>query len=217
MMIRKTISLLSLVLGIGIPAAPFLSGVCRAAQPMERHNWSVGVAFGVGPADVDYHSDQVSSDWQRGASPQARLGLMIGRHLMLGIEDQQWLDEAGVQDYKVRENFQNVNFVVTLFPGRTTNLTSGFLLRVGAGLAHARASALEPYPGGANEWGETYEVVAKQDESGWGYLVGGGYELRLSPHMAAGAVFTFNNLEFNEKIFDRVRFVPGSLNLTWYF
>jgi opacity protein-like surface antigen len=111
---------------------------------------------------------------------------------------------------------QNLSLVLTAYPGRTTNWTSGFLA-TGAGLAHARLSALEPYPGGSNEWGESYEVVAKTDESGWGLLVGVGYELRISTHFAVGLVIDFNYLEFEDEILDQARFIPGGLNLNWYF
>jgi hypothetical protein len=215
MMLTKRFYFVPLVLSIAVLSP--LPGVCRAVQPMERHNWSAGVGFGVGPADVEFNSAATNSDWQRGAAPQLRVGRMIGGHFMVGFEDRQWMDESGVQDYKVRGNIQNVDLVVTVFPGRSDDLTSGFLLQAGAGLAHARTSVLEPYPGGANEWGETYEVMAKKDDSGWGFLVGGGYELALSRHLGMGAVFTFNSVEFDQGIYDRVRFIPGALNLTWYF
>jgi opacity protein-like surface antigen len=217
MMIRKNISVtMRLVLGIVLLAASASFGISEAAQPVERHNWAAGVAYGFGPADVDLNSAELYTDWERGASPQIRLGRMIGSHFMIGVEDRQWIDEGGIRGYKVRGNIQNVSFVVTAYPGRTSDLTSGFMVQLGAGVAQARVSALEPYEE-PNEWGETYEVVAKKDESGWGFLIGGGYELRVSSHFAVGAAVTFNSLEFNEQIFDRVKFIPGAFSLTWYF
>jgi opacity protein-like surface antigen len=142
---------------------------------------------------------------------------MIGSHFSIGIEDRQWLDEAGVQGDKIRGNIQNVNLVLTVYPGSTKNLTSGFILQAGIGIAQARLSLLEPFEGGKNEWGETHEVIAKTDEGGSGWLVGAGYEIRVSSHFAAGATVTFNSLTFDDQIFDTVEFIPGGLHLNWYF
>jgi opacity protein-like surface antigen len=197
--------------------APFLSSVGEGGPPVERHHWVAGVAYGVGPANVDLNSTEMETDWRRGASPQFRLGRMIGRHFMIGLEDRQWMDEGGIRDYKIRGNIQNVSLVMTTYPGRTTDWTSGFLVQLGAGIAHARISALKPIEGGQDEWGATYELVDKRDESGWGFVVGGGYEFRVSSHFAVGVVATFNYLEFHDQIIDQARFIPGGLNLNWYF
>jgi len=204
------------ILAAGLALLPPLATMARAASPVERHGWGAGVAYGIGSADVTLKTNDPQSGYSRGASPQFRLGKMVGRRFMIGIEDRQWMNETGVNGEKLRANFQNFNVVLTAYPGKTSNWTSGFFLQVGAGKAHARTSLLEPIPGG-NEWGETFEVVGKLDESGSGFMVGAGYEIRVSSHLAAGLTTSFNSLTFDDEVFDTVKFFPGGLNLNWYF
>jgi hypothetical protein len=192
-------------------------GPAHAAGPVERHGWAVGLAYGVGHASVEMKELPASTDWNRGGSPQFRAGKMIGRHFMIGVEDRQWLNEGGVGEYKVRGNVQNVSLVLTTYPGRTTDMTSGFFLQVGGGYAHGRLSGLEPIEGGPNEWGETYEVIYKHDAEGWGAMVGAGYEVRISGHFAAGVTTSYNVIRFDDDVFDEIEFLPGGLNLNWYF
>lgn len=194
-----------------------LATPAHAARPVERHNWVAGVAYGVGRADVDLNNDEIQTGWTKGASPQFRFGKMIGSHFSIGLENREWLDEGGNADYKVRANFQNFNVVLTAYPGRTSDMTSGFFIHAGAGISHARLSALEPIPGGGDQWGNTYEELVVHDESGFGYMVGAGYELRVSSHFAVGAVVSYNSLTFDDQVFDQVKFFPGGLNLNWYF
>jgi len=204
------------ILTLGLSLLPPLAATAQAAGPVERHGWGAGVAYGVGSADVTFKSTDPQTGYSRGASPQFRIGKMVGRRIMIGLEDRQWMNEGGLGDEKVRANFQNFNVVLTVYPGRASDLTSGFFLQTGAGIAHARTSVLEPIPGG-NEWGETFEVVGKLDESGSGFMVGAGYEVRVSSHLAVGVTTSFNSLTFDGKIFDQVKFFPGGLNLNWYF
>ena len=207
----------TLVLTAGFVVAPLPGALAHAAGPVDRHDWSVGVATRVGRATVELHGAPADLDWSRGASPQFRVGRVLGEHWMIGLQERQWLNEGGLSGYKVRGNVQNFGLVLTSYPGRTTNMTSGIFLELGAGLAHGRITALEPYEGGANQWGETYETVYKHDAKGWGAMVGAGYEFRISSHFAAGVSMSYNYLEFDDEIFDRVEFVPGGLNLNWYF
>lgn len=199
---------------------PPLGGLAHAVRPVERHDWVVGLAYGVGRASVEMDASvaaAASMDWDRGGSPQFHVGRMIGRHLMLGIEDQQWLNEGGLGEYKVRGNVQNVCLVLTAYPGRTEDMTSGFFLRLGGGYAHGRLSGLEPYEGGANEWEETYEVIYKHDAGGWGATIGAGYEFRISRHFAAGVTTSYNILRFDDDVYEEVEFFPGGLHFNWYF
>jgi len=198
-------------------SVPLLADVSEAVRPVERHDWVAGVAYGVGPADIDYNSTEFDSGSEKGASPQFRLGKMIGNNFMIGIEDRQWLNAGGVNEYQLRGNIQNFDLVLTTYPGNGANWTSGFLLHAGVGYAHARVSALAPYPEGSDEYGNTHYVVAERDENGLGLMIGGGYELRVSSHFAVGAVISWNYLDFEDEIFDKATFIPGGLNLNWYF
>ena len=193
------------------------AGRAQAIQPVERDDWSVGLAWGLGSGSVTFDELQTPTDWAKGGSPQMRVGRRLNSHLMLGVELRQWLNETGLADYKIRGNVQNLSLVLTAYPGSATNLTSGLYLQAGGGFSHGRLSGLEPIEGGENEWGETYEVIYKHDAQGWGAVVGAGYEFRLSRHCAAGLAVSYNFLSFDDDVFDEAEFVPASLNLNWYF
>lgn len=207
----------TLVFAAGFLVAPPTGGVAHAGGPVERHGWTVGLATRVGRADVKLHGAPVELDWARGASPEFRAGKMLGDHWMIGLQNRQWLNEGGLAGYKVRGNVQNFGLLLTSFPGSTKNMASGIFVQVGGGIAHGRLSALEPYEGGANEWGETYELVEKHDAQGWGASAAAGYEFRIASHFAAGVSTTYNYLEFDDEIYDRVEFFTSGLNLNWYF
>lgn len=198
-------------------AVSFGASAAHALRPVERHQWCVGLAYGVGRATVDWQGRPAGSEWNEGAAPQYRFGRLLTPHFMLGIEHRQWLNEGGLAGYKVRGNAQNLSLVLTTFPGRTTDWTGGFFVKVGGGLAHGRVSALEPFSE-PTEWGETYELVYKHDARGWAALAGIGYEFAVSKHVAAGVFVTYNLLRFDDdEVFDQVQFYPGGLNLNWYF
>ena len=212
----RSAALLTLAVFTAVTCPP--GGLAHAVTPVERHDWAVGLAYGVGRASAELGPEAASTEWSRVGSPQYRLGRMIGRHLMIGVEDRQSLTEGGLGDYKVRANVQNVSLVLTTYPGRTTNWTSGFFIQLGGGYAHARLSGLEPYEDGPNEWNETYEVVYKHDADGWGAVFGLGYELRLSRHFAAGITTSYNLMQFDDDdVFEEVEAFPGGLNFNWYF
>ncbi len=217
---RRDLGLLlttTLMLTAGFVIVPLPGELAHAGGPVERHGWSVGLATRVGRADVELKGAPIDLDWSRGGSPEFRVGKMLGDHWMIGLQNRQWLNEGGLAGYKLRGNVQNFGLVLTAFPGSTTNMASGIFLQAGGGLAHGRISALEPYPGGPNEWGETYELLAKTDEDGWGASVGAGYEFRISSHFAAGVSTTYNYLEFDDDVYDTVKFFSSGLNLNWYF
>jgi hypothetical protein len=213
------------LLAVCFLVSSFAAGSARAAAPVERHDWAVGLAWGLGNGSVTLVDQAEGTDWARGGSPQLRVGRRVGSHLMVGLENRQWLNEAGYQDYKIRGNVQNLCLVLTAYPGRATDLTSGLYVQAGYGWAHGRLSGLEPIDGGphevddtgANEWGETYEVIYKHDAGGWGAVLGLGYEFRINRHCAAGLAVSYNFLSFDDDVFEEAEFVPASLNLNWYF
>jgi hypothetical protein len=48
-------------------------------------------------------------------------------------------------------------------------------------------------------------------------MIGAGYEFRVSSHFAVGAAVSYNLLRFDDSVFEEVEFIPGGLNLNWYF
>jgi len=206
----------------GLGALFVLFGVlpspARALPPVERHNWTVALGVGTGKADVELNPTDYQTGWTRGASAEYRIGRLIGPHFMVAVGNRQWLDEGGIEELKIRASIQNLDLMLTVYPGKTSNWTSGFYVSGGAGRAHARLTALEPIPGGPNQYGETYEIVAKEDENGFSWSAGFGYEFRISTHFTAGAGFSYNFLDFqDEAIFNQAKFYPGGVTLHWYF
>jgi opacity protein-like surface antigen len=200
-----------------LAAALFLPRSASALPPVERHNWAAGVAYGVGRADVDFVNDDFVVDGSRGGSPQFRIGKMVGRHFMIGVANRQWMDEGGQRDVKIRSNTQSALLMLTAYPGKTTNWTSGFYLQAGYGFANARISGLERAEGGVDEHGNTYIPFYVKDEGGTALALGIGYEIRVSRHFAAGVNISYNHLQIDGDIFDSSTFYPGGLNLNWYF
>lgn len=193
------------------------AGSAGAVAPVERHDWAVGLAWGLGTGTVTMVDQVEGTDWARGGSPQLRVGRRVGSHLMVGLENRQWLHEAGLAEYKIRGNMQDLCLVLTAYPGRSTDWTNGFYAQAGYGWAHGRLSGLEPIEGGANEWGETYEVIYKHDGRGWATVLGLGYEFRINRHCAAGVAVSYNFLSFDDDVFEEAEFVPAAVNLNWYF
>ncbi|HEX7881081.1 MAG TPA: outer membrane beta-barrel protein [Candidatus Eisenbacteria bacterium] len=188
-----------------------------ALPPIDRHNWSAGVAYGVGHADIDFVNQDITVDGERGGTPQFHISRMIGSRFMLGIANRQWMDEGGLYEGKIRCNTQSLSLMLTVYPGNLANWTSGFYLQGGYGFANARISLLERAEGGVDEHGNTYVVVRKEDEGGTAVGLGAGYEFRISSHFAAGVNVSYNQLSINGEIFDGANFVPGGIHLNWYF
>jgi len=202
------------VLAAMIPVMPLTAS---ALPPVERHNWSAGVAYGIGHADLDFVDDDITVDGERGGTPQFHISRMISRRFMLGIANRQWMDEGGLYEGKIRANTQSLSLMLTIYPGDLANWTSGFYLQGGYGFANARISLLERAEGGVDEHGNTYIPVRVEDEGGTAVTFGAGYEFRLSSHFAAGVNVSYNQLSINGEIFDGSNFVPGGIHLNWYF
>jgi len=185
-----------------------------ATQPPRK--WIVGVAYGPARAKID-GADSLTTDWLDGPAQSIRIGRMITPTMRLGFEHQAWLREQGFHDLKIRAGVQLEALGLTVYPAAERAGWSGLYLTAGAGWAHCRLTFLEPLAPGESAIGDTYEVVFKQDEYGWGGYAGLGYEFQITRSLAAGAMLSYNHVDIGGSIFDRADFVPLVANLNWSF
>lgn len=178
-----------------------------------RTGWVAGIGYGWSKAHITTgDSLHLESPWQDGSAPRLRLGHMLGRHAMLGYEQVQWLQVVGNADAFVRVSLQTFGAAITVFPGDPKHVTGGIYLRAGAGLVNARV-AFGKVPTGADSTHHEETV----DESGAGFMFGGGYELRISKPAALALDVTANYHTVGKDFFDKAWFVPMTLGLNWYF
>lgn len=188
----------------------------QAAEDQDSPNWTLGLGVGTGHATIELNDFPSDPDWTRGATPRFSFGRLVGSNLIVGLEVRQWLNEGGFQEYKVRGNMQNVSLFLTWYPTRKTSRNGGFFVQGGGGFSHARVSGLEPIPGG-NEWGETFHVIDKEDSGGEAVSFSLGYEFAVTARVGVGLSLSYNILWFDDGLFNKTEFVPGGLNLSWYF
>lgn len=223
---RKRAVLVVLVAAI---VAGFVADSAYALKPHQRSRWLVGLSLGVGPGKVtvlDPSSDDVqyyNTDWQEGMTPGFRFGwIFVPNRLMLSFENKQWLNEQGaaaIQDpiIKLRTNAQHYSFALTWFPGSITGPTGGIYLKGGVGWANARFTVLhaldEP-----TEYGETFEEVFSNDDTGLAMFGEMGYEFRIFSPFAAGVGVSYNYLDLPDGlVFKDANSLAVGMTLNWYF
>lgn len=182
-----------------------------------RNGWMFGIGIGYGEAKISTGSllGNVDTDWQEGSCPQIRIGKMIGRHFMASVDQRGWLDEQGFGDSKIRVGIQNVTAAVTVFPGDPEKVSGGIYLRGGIGFSNSRLTVFEHTFIGAGP--DSLDNGEHRDEGGMGYLLAAGYELRVSPNLAAGLDVSANYQAVHGDIFDETWYFPAVLSLNWYF
>lgn len=180
-----------------------------------RDGWVAGIGIGFSKAKIDAgpRANHFETDWEEGTTPRLRLGHMLGRRAMLGYEQFQWVDEQGYGDAAVRISMQTFGAALTFFPGDPKHESGGLYLRAGAGLSIARL-AVSPHAIGGVDSTHTEDHV---DEGGTAYMVGGGYEFRVSKPCAIALDVTANYHTVGKEFFDKAWFIPVTLGLNWYF
>ena len=175
----------------------------------------VGLGYGLGSSKITAGPalNRLESGWEEGVSPQIRFGRMLGRRLMIGYDQRQWMDEQGFGVNAVRASLQNFAASLTLFPGNPENETGGIYLRGGVGFANARVAVTEDAVGGL----DSTHTEQHLDEGGLGLMLGGGYEFRIMRSVAAGLEVSAYHQSIDGDVFDQTWFLPVSLNLAWYF
>ena len=201
---------------LGCLALLLLTFSARPAFALYEHvrtGWVAGIGFGFSKADITTgDSLHLKSLWEDGSTPRLRFGHMLGRHAMLGYEQFQWVHEEGDSDGTVRVSLQTFGAAITVFPGDPKHETGGIYLRAGMGLVNARvAFGTHPTVADSSHHEETV------DEGGTAYLVGGGYEFRISRPAALAFDVTANYHAVGKDFFDKAWFIPVTIGLNWYF
>ncbi|HKO23041.1 MAG TPA: hypothetical protein VJX91_10360 [Candidatus Eisenbacteria bacterium] len=205
----RAFGLLALFL-LAIPARPAF-----ALYEHVRDGWVAGIGVGFSKAKITAGSDlnHFETGWDEGTTPRLRLGHMLGKRAMLGYEQFQWVNEQGYGDASVRVSMQTFGAAFTFFPGNPKSETGGIYLRAGAGLSIARI-AVSPHAVGGVDSTHTEDHV---DEGGTAYMVGGGYEFRISKPAAIALDVTANHHAVGKDLVDKAWFIPVTLGLNWYF
>ena len=206
------------ILVAGLASLALIAGSFESAPALERHardGWVVGVGYGLGYSKISTGSalGRLESGWEEGASPEIRIGHMLGKRFLIGYDQRQWFDEQGFGTTGIRASFQNYTAGLTFFPGSPDNETGGIYLRGTAGFANARLSVMPDAFAGIDSTHEEEDL----DEGGTAFSIGGGYEFRIARPVAVGLDVSFQYQAIEGEVFDKTWFVPTTLNLTWYF
>lgn len=192
-----------------------------ALKPHLREGFSLGVGVGVGPGKVSMfpggEGGAVSSDWEKGVTPELRLGYaVIKNRLLVSVGNRQWLYEQGIlADDKLRINAQSWLLALNYYPANPQSMAGGIQIFAGVGLANARLTLLEPIEN--DPYGNKFEEIFKEDEGGTAYQVGVGYEFRLLRTVAAGVTVSYIYQDVGGEIFEDATAIPVNLTLNWYW
>jgi opacity protein-like surface antigen len=219
-MMARTHTVAGLALATGLSLA-LVAGPARALAPHVRDGWVLGVAVGTGQGEVAFRSgdegDRVESGSLRGVVPQFRIGhAIIADRLVVSLENKQWLYEQGVlAEEKLRVNVQNWSLGLTYYPADPRSLAGGLFLQAGVGAANARLTLLEPLED--DPWGNRFEEIFLEDESGAAYTFSAGFEFRLVPNVAAGLAASYVYQTIDGDLVDDASSLPVNFILNWYW
>lgn len=199
---------------LAISLLAIASSPALALKPITREGWKVGVAYGPGRAEIK-GSDSLDIGSLKGLAQSIRVGRMFRGRFLVGYEHQAWVREQGFHDLKVRAGTQLEALGVTTFLANPASAWGGLYVAVGGGRAHCRLTFLEPLAPGESAIGDTYEVVFKQDEFGWGGYGAVGYDMQITRSFAAGLMASYNYLDIGGSLYDTVHFTPIVANLNW--
>lgn len=170
------------------------AGPARAAWPHERDGILLGFNLGGGTAGVDFTGQD---DREGSIGGSFRIGYAFTPQVAAGIEGTFWTKEV-IDD--VTWTFNVTTAALTYYPG-----AGGFYVRGGVGVG---SMELEIDQGGG--------VSSKFSDDGFGFLLGAGYEWRLSRKFALGPAVDYSYARVNELDIS-LNYVNFTAGLTWYF
>jgi hypothetical protein len=135
-----------------------------------------------------------------------RVGNMLNPHILLHAEIDAWIrdDVIGVET-EVQLSLWNFAIATTWFPGEPESALGGLWLRFGVGLSMTRVDQLGT------------GVLLSTSKGGWGWLIGAGYELRLTRSFALGVGVGYEAVRPDSDLFEDGSFIPMTVDLNWYF
>lgn len=161
----KVLSICSLVF---LSAAVVFPSTAHAALEPDNHT-GFYIGLGLGGGSVSVSTDNLESDAETSGAGQLRLGGALSQTVLLGVESNAWAKEyESVFGDNTTISVGNVAATVTFYP------TNYFFIKGGPALG---VVSVEFEPAGTN-------VTVSQDETGGGFMLGAGGELRLTEKFA---------------------------------
>jgi len=138
-----------------------------------RAGWMLGLSLGGGPGNFTDGVIGNKSSSKGGGIGNFRVGRMIHPKFLIHLEFQGYSRKEAYPTGNAIFIFGNVAIAGTLYPGDPTQPSGGFYLRGGIGIAEAAL--------------DVTSTKTSSKGSGFGILVGLGYEFRLTRRFALGS------------------------------
>ena len=167
--------------------------VRAGSHPPDRNGFMIG--FGVGGASLGI---QDGDSREGSATGNFRIGYAVRQDLVLHLESNAWTKTFEEIIGDVTWTFSAATAALTYYPPGT-----GLFLRGGVGVGMANVEV------------KTMGVKVSDDESGFAFLLAGGYEWRLSKKFALAP-----QVEYSYQDLDTLgssNMVGGSLGFNWYW
>ena len=130
---------------------------------------------------------------------------------MLNAELTAWgRSEKNLLEEELNVTFKNLALAGTFYPLDRESLLGGVYVRAGIG------------SGGITTELKLSDASLKYDETGFGLLLGTGYELRVTKKFAFGAGVSVDKLSIvsfadSGDVYESAQFIGYALDLNWYF
>ncbi|MCK4678527.1 MAG: porin family protein [Bacteroidales bacterium] len=169
-----------------------------------RDGWMIGFSVGHGfGKSINPSGNKFLNNG--GTSVGIRFGRMINPHFLINAEMDGWICTEEELSTETKYSLTNYILACTYYPGDPKTMFGGFYLRGGIGSALA---TVELSDNNSNEI----------NENGFGFLLGAGYEFRISRKFALGIGSGYNKLFINgDTYFKSAQFIPILIDFNWYF
>jgi len=162
------------------------------SHPHERDGVLLGFNLGAGTAGVNFTG--VDSDREGGFAGGLRVGYAFTPELAVGLDGTFWSKEVDNETW----SFDVGAASLTYYPG-----AGGFFVRGGVGVGTMEFKT------------ESGGVTFSASDDGFGFLLGTGYEWRLSQKFALGPEIDYSYAKVSDDI--SLNFVNFTAGLNWYF
>jgi hypothetical protein len=194
---------LALMTVMGISAF-FWTAPARSELPHTREEWMVGISLGAGPGQITDTLTEEKGE-ETGVVGQLRVGKMVSTRFLVHFEAHIWSHESWVGYDEIDFGLWNFAGATTFYPGDPARWTGGLWVRGGIGFSNVKVTRLSS------------GVTVDGTQTGWGWLLGAGYEWRFSNKFAMGLGLAFDQLVLSDGRFEDGKFVPLTVDLNWYF
>lgn len=199
----------------------------QALKPHVRDSWLVGVSYGYSEGSITFGDGSAPERaLEGGATPQIRVGKMLGSKFALGLDYNGWMLEGAAleqdpdSDYieSIRSSLQNVSLTGTWYPGGGgDSALDGFYVRGGVGYGWAGLAFVDIDKIPPDHVPLDQEHGDRTDESGVAWSGQLGYEFRITRSFAAGLGVGVHYLSIGKEIYDSAYYVPFTLTGLWYW